>query len=507
MAGAGEDKRSLVGGCCVGRKKTEVTQESTASLGLMLLKTLRKWLGRLLLVMVGAILLLYLVFLGLMTVTEQRWLGSPPFHPAIDVLSHEPHELTLIDGGVESLAARLEIIKQAEQSLDLEFFIYDLDAASRIVTRALVERAQAGVQVRVLVDFSLAVFQLRPQFARELAAAGVEVRYYNTSSVARFFSVQHRTHRKILLADAQAAMVGGRNIANDYFDLSPDYNFLDSDVVVRGPAVSDMQESFDLYWNSPWSTRWSEPEGTDESDVLPLLAPRQEDEAVVEALQKVAVDLPSHRCPNLRFVTDYPGVGLQNRRVFQAITEVLAEAKHQVTAESPYFVLRDDGVEVLRSITERGVQVNVLTNSLNSTDAYYTVSPLYFSLRSLALQNFNLYAYSGAAPKVNAAFPGSDRWGVHSKRAVVDEDTIMIGTYNIDPRSANLNSELMVVCQGNSELAAQMRQDLASRIERSELVVGDQAVESSHLIGDAPLSSLLMMGLVTPVASLFNFLL
>lgn len=470
-------------------------------------QTLWKWVRRALLVVLGLVLLLYLVFLGLMTVTEQRWLGSPPFHPAIDVVSTQPHELTLVDGGAQSLAVRLALIREAQSALDLEFFIYDLDAASRIVTRALVERAQAGVRVRVLVDFSLAVFQLRPRYAKELAAAGVEVRYYNTSSVARFFSVQHRTHRKILLADAVAAMVGGRNIADDYFDLSSHYNFLDSDVVVRGPAVSDMQESFDLYWESPWSTRWTEPEDLAAGAGESLLAPRADDEKLVADIAGLPLALPSHTCNNLRFVTDYPGVGLQNRRVFQAITEVLASAKQEVFAESPYFVLRDDGVAVLQSITERGVEVNVLTNSLHSTDAYYTVSPLYFSLRSLAVDNFKLFAYAGHAPKVTAAFPGSQRWGVHSKRAVIDDDTIMIGTYNIDPRSANLNSELMVVCRGNTELAAQMRQDMASRIEDSQLVIGGGEVESSNLIGDASLRSLLLMGVVTPVASLFNFLL
>ena len=189
------------------------------------------------------------------------------------------------------------------------------------------------------------------------------------------------------------------------------------------------------------------------------------------------------------------------------ITEVLAEAKQEIFAESPYFVLRDDGVAVLQSVTERGVQVKVLTNSLNSTDAYYTVSPLYFSLRSLAVPNFSLFAYAGDAPQVQPGFPGSQRWGVHSKRAVIDDDTVMIGTYNIDPRSANLNSELMVVCHGNAALADQMREDIASRIAGSELVVGAEEVDSSNLIGAAPLRSLLLMGLVTPVASLFNFLL
>ncbi|MFT5447340.1 MAG: putative cardiolipin synthase [Gammaproteobacteria bacterium] len=102
------------------------------------------------------------------------------------------------------------------------------------------------MRARLLVDFSLAVFKLRPAYAHELAQAGVQARDYNTTTIARFFSVQHRTHRKILLADGRSAIVGERNIADDYFDLSAHYNFLDSDVSISGDIVGAMRESFDL---------------------------------------------------------------------------------------------------------------------------------------------------------------------------------------------------------------------------------------------------------------------
>jgi len=448
-------------------------------------------------VLVGFILLLYLVFLGLMTVTEQRWLGSPPFHPAIDVVSLEPHELTLVDGGAESLAIRLQLIKQAQKTLDLEFFIYDLDAASRIVAQALAERARAGVQVRVLVDFSLPVFQLRPQYAKELAAAGVEVRYYNTSSVARFFSVQHRTHRKMLLSDAKAAMVGGRNIADDYFDLGRCRRALISTGLHPGPGVGMSHRTRKNFlpsrcWTqSPKMRRWW-PESRRCLWICPAIL------ALTCVLSRTirGLDFKTVACskPSPKF---WPG---RSSRYWR-------KAHILCCAIIPYSVPRDDRVDVLRCITERGVHVGVLTNSLHSTDAYYTVSPLYFSLRSLALENFELFAYSGSAPEVRAQFPGSKRWGVHSKRAVVDDSTIMIGTYNIDPRSANLNSELIVVCRDSQALATQMRQSIESRLQGSQVVIAEQAVNSSHLIGDASLRSLLLMGIVTPVASLFNFLL
>ena len=446
-----------------------------------------------------------------MTLTENQWLGAPPFHSAIDATSTEPHVFTLVDDGAASLAARLELIEGAEQSIDLEFFIYELDTASRIVTQALAEKSRSGVDVRVLVDFSLAVFELRPAFARVLSEAGVEVRYYNTSSVARIFSVQHRTHRKMLIVDNNVAMVGGRNIADDYFDLGSHYNFLDSDVIVEGELVPTMRESFDLYWDSDWSI---DPEAvaseTPEDDALAsgFLTPNPSDVETHARVMGLAGESSQHTCNHTRFVTDYPGAGVQYRKVYQAILETLGSAESAVLAESPYFVLRDDGLDDVAGLTERGIDLTVLTNSLHSTDAYYTVAPLYFSLDTLAKTKLDLFAYSGERPNdLPPAFPASDRWGVHSKRAVVDDHTIMIGTYNIDPRSANLNSELMIVCRGNTELAAEMRRDIESRISRSHHVVDAGQVENSELIGEAPLSSIALMVVITPVASMFDFLL
>ncbi|MFK7914671.1 MAG: phosphatidylserine/phosphatidylglycerophosphate/cardiolipin synthase family protein [Pseudomonadales bacterium] len=479
---------------------------SVAQPPITLWRRVARWCVYVVFALVLLLVLLYAVFVVAMKVTESRWLVDQPFHEAIDVQSALPHELTLIDGGAHSLAYRLRMIEQAQQTLDLEFFIYELDAASRIVTRALAAKARQGVKVRVLVDFSLAVFELRPVYARELAAAGVQVKYYNTASVVRLFSVQHRTHRKMLVVDGKSAMVGGRNIADPYFDLSPDYNFLDSDVVVSGAVVAAMQESFHLYWDSPWTSAPSVIADYG-APAAPILDARASDAALLQRLASVPMDLPAYTCPTLRFVTDYPGAGLQNRRVYSAITETLAHARSEVLAESPYFVLREEGLAAVHALTEQGVRLKVLTNSLFSTDAYYTVAPLYFSLRELAAPGLSLFAYSGAAPQTTASFTGSERWGVHSKRAVIDDDTIMIGTYNIDPRSANLNSELMLVCTGSTELAAQMRADLQSRMAASELVIDGERVKSERLLGAADWRSLALMGAVAPVASLFDILL
>ena len=157
----------------------------------------------------------------------------------------------------------------------------------------------------------------------------------------------------------------------------------------------------------------------------------------------------------LRFVTDFPNQGEKSRNVFNAIVEELRRAKQEAVVESPYFVIKSGGYEVLENLHKRGVHVRVLTNSLASTDASYAVAALYPWLGSVADTGLTLSAYGGAPlPSQTAAVgAGSARWGVHSKRGVIDGETTLLGTYNIDPRSANLNSELMLVCAADRRIS------------------------------------------------------
>src|SRR6476469_2575287 len=185
-----------------------------------------------------------------------QWVVSdnPKIEKSLLADSTAPHAITHFDQGAASFNRRLELIAAARRSIALEFFIYDEDDASRLLTQALMKKAREGVQVRILVDFSAPVFQLKPAYARLLGEAGVKVRYYNTSAVYRLISIQHRSHRKLLIVDGETVLTGGRNIANEYFDLSYRYNFLDSDLEVTGPIVKTVLQSFDVYWNSPLAT-------------------------------------------------------------------------------------------------------------------------------------------------------------------------------------------------------------------------------------------------------------
>ena len=430
--------------------------------------------------------------------------------------STEPHEIHLIDSGIASLNERLEVIASAKQTLELEFFIYNVDEASRILTQALVKKAREGVAVRILVDFSAPVFQLKPVYARFLQSYGVKVKYYNTTPLYRVFSAQHRSHRKLLIADGTTVITGGRNIGDDYFDLSHHYNFLDSDVLIRGPIVAKVRESFDLYWSSPLARDAEAPDtdGTEESRATDFFLPTPSDQIVIETLRSRREELekrvPPFECRDLTFVTDFPEKGEGHRKVFSTIVEIMKEARKEVWVESPYFVIKGDGYDVLKSVESQGAQIKVLTNSLASTDAYYTVAALYPNVDWLESSGIEIFAYDGSPPVGSQAslLPSSERWGVHSKRAVVDGQTVLIGTYNVDPRSANLNSELMFACRGNAALARAMRESIIGRAERAAAVIDEKGrTDTGALIGATTFGEKIPFWLAMPFASLFDFLL
>ncbi len=423
--------------------------------------------------------------------------------------SRQPQTVTLLNHGLSSLYARLDAIRNAKKSIELEFFIYDLDFSARWITSELITRAEQGVKVRLLVDFSGPVFQLQPEYAQLLDRHGIEVRYYNTTPTYRIVSVNHRNHRKLLVVDDETAIVGGRNIADSYFGVSPVYNFLDSDVRVRGDIVRSMRETFDLYWGSQYATQ---PDLRAPRDFLALQPGEAERRARIEAAGREELEREvTGPCHHALYVTDFPGISEQNRRVYRTIAGLLNDARTEVVGESPYFVLKEEGAALVHSVTQRDVSLQVLTNSLQSTDAFYTVATLWRGLGNVADTGLTLRAFQvlrkGTVEGMATRVVDSARWGIHSKRAVIDGRELLIGTYNIDPRSANLNSEMIFVCRDGPEIAEAARADILARMQESTAVAEKDQTNRSGLTDGADLPSQLRMLVVMPLADLFNFLL
>ncbi len=474
----------------------------------MSIQRLLKWPIR---IFVGLLLLIigaYLILSAALYIEEQRMIREIIPGDPIYVETKDPQQLKLIPGGFESLRERIDLIRSATKTIELEFFIYNVDRASRLVTQELIKKSQEGVKVRLLIDFAAPVLQFKPVYADFLKSEGIELKYYNTSSFFRLMSVQHRSHRKLLIIDGKKVLTGGRNIADEYFDMANEYNFLDTDILIEGSIAATIQESFDFYWKSKYSQSPEEIdyEVTKEelNKVQGFFAESEDLERLKASLEELEVAGQTIECRDNLFVTDYPGVGPSHRKVYDTIIKLASEAQSEIIAESPYFVLQGDGKNFVDSLPKKGIRFKALTNSLKSTDAFYTVSHMYPRLGNLEASRMDLYLYNGSP--LDSETKG--RWGIHSKRAIIDGKTSLIGTYNIDPRSANLNSELMYVCRDNEELARLMKEDIDRRLENSWLLLKEGKIQKRSLLTkEAGFQQKLMFYLTMPIANLFAFLL
>lgn len=461
----------------------------------------------------AVLLFIYFVFSAGFFFVGQQGAFKTKASPALRKEFQSPQQMMLLDTGADSFIQRLHLIRSAQKTIELEFFIFDLDVASRITTSELIKKAKEGVQVRILVDSSVPVFRLTPAYAQILRGHGIHVKYYNYMPIYRFISSQHRSHRKLLIVDDKAFITGGRNVAKDYFDLKEDYNFIDSDILIRGEMAQTARESFDQYFNSELTEdpNFDEVKEKHLNKAKDFLKSDPGDDRLVNDLAAEATVSPvSYTCNESLFITDPPAGGEEARQVFKEIVKLATEAKDEVVAESPYFVIKRGGYDVLKELSNRKVHLDILTNSAHSTDAIYAVSSLMFRLYKLSQLDLSLSVMTGEAVKGESSLrvAESARWGLHSKRAVIDHRHTLVGTYNIDPRSANLNSELMVVCRNNEELAAAVLRSFQKRKASSEVVIdGGELRKFSALYSKATLMEKVLLVLYLPIANLFDFLL
>ncbi|WP_158246898.1 phosphatidylserine/phosphatidylglycerophosphate/cardiolipin synthase family protein [Halobacteriovorax sp. DA5] len=434
-------------------------------------------------IITGIILLIaamYAVLLAYIYYTDNKEVKVVSNIKSIYSRMKTPHQLEVIPYGVDSFIKRIEMIQNAAESIEVEFFIYDLDLASKVVTSELIKASQRGVQVRILVDFSIAVFKLAPEYTNYLKEKGIEVRYYNTVSNTNFIAVQHRNHRKLLIIDGKIAMTGGRNIANDYFDLGENYNFHDFDITVEGKVVKDIRQSFFSYWESDYASVPELPSENLQSDFFNI---GKDSARLMNYLTKVKEEIHTSEnkfeCNDITYITDSPGVLVSNRQVYRRLEELVKSAKSEFLVESPYLVLRSDGANLIKSAIDNGVEFSILTNSLFSTDAYYTAAALALNLRRIHDLGLKTFVYNGTNSYESYKLLNTNehsKWGVHSKRAVIDGKHTIVGTYNIDPRSANLNSEMVIICRDNPELAKAVRDDIKLRMNHSRELHGHEII-------------------------------
>ncbi|MES2526618.1 MAG: phospholipase D family protein [Bdellovibrionota bacterium] len=404
----------------------------------------------------------------------------------------------------ESFQLRLELIRKAQRSIEVEYYIYNLDLAGKIFTRELVKAADRGVKVRILVDKLITL--LDPFVAHELEKHGIEVKYYNTNQLFKLHIINYRNHRKLLAVDGMEAITGGRNMGDDYFNLDHRYNFDDRDVYVKGPIVNVMRDSFTAYFEnkvSKFVKRRTRPVITNSGRGGPdgVAQQRAWDKSVKKAqdfLLETDEELNAraafervgneqlaqnniYPCPVTTFVTDTPGAKQGNskeeyranyRNVRKTFLDKILPIDKALTISSPYFIPNDRNEFIFEDLLKRGIELTLYSNSLRSTDAIFMSASLYLHLKNYLRKGMKVFFHDGKwsqeGEAVTTEAPRGD-WGTHSKTHIYETTTyseVMIGTYNIDNRSDYYNTELAVFCKGNDDFAQNVKADVMALAEK-----------------------------------------
>ncbi len=382
----------------------------------------------------------------------------------------------LLASGEEAFATLITLADHAERSIDIQQYIFEQDDSARAILRHVRAAAERGVHVRILVD-DLNTAGMDRRMMRLSEQPNMEVRVFNPFPAGRLsmwtrfvFSaseiprINHRMHNKLFVVDNALAVTGGRNIADQYFVRSKNSNFVDLDVFAAGPVVPQLSLTFDAFWNS----RFAYPIASLAAPVIePAAAQATAEAATAAEAQFLEKDIRDGKLNLLwspaAVLADGPAkIGgeidpEQAEPIADSISDLIMTANEEVTIISAYFVPGRMGVERMRSLTERGVRVRVLTNSLATTDSplvHIGYSRYRLDLLKAGVELHELRAVLGQKKKRFHPFRSSHA-SLHAKSVVIDHKTVLIGSMNMDARSARTNSELGVVIR-NAALAHQV---------------------------------------------------
>lgn len=413
-------------------------------------------------------------------------------HAVDSLMAHKTGVYVLEDGG-GAMVARAWLSEYAEHSIDVQYFIFSADNVGLIAVDYLVRAADRGVQVRVLVDDLLLEADAATLLALD-AHPNLEIRIYNPdinlgkrlpgklfSTVTDFRGINQRMHNKTFTVDGRIVITGGRNIADEYFDYDHEYNFRDRDVLLLGGVASQVERTFEQFWDDPRSRPVAA--------VLPPSVTNSATAARVAGLHQYACN-PANYWPQVRaqvssipvafdaiqasgklqwldsvsYISDVPGKndgsqGLGGGGVtLDTLLELVRHARTSIAIQSPYLVTTELGRSVFRDAVQRGVEVRILTNSLASTDNLEAFSGYQRDREKLLRTGVRLFEFRPDAVErttmMTSAVAGTlvdpPIFGLHAKSMVIDGHITVIGTFNLDPRSANLNTECITVIRSDS---------------------------------------------------------
>ena len=420
----------------------------------------------------------------------------------------------LLSDGDHALDARVALARRAEVALDIQYYILAADDAGRRFVRELRDAAARGVRVRLLVD-DLVTQDSRDLLADLAAHPGVEVRLFNPlpardgSAVARVLLSLHqlerinrRMHNKLLIADASLAILGGRNIADDYFERGEASGFIDMDVIASGPVVRDLSTLFDRFWNSPQAWPIAALEGatgdagraaqrfadaTRAPDADPPVAPFDRFGRPPVSEQLDAGRLDQHFAP-ARLLADGPEKASVEHApppessALQGALTALQAANTEVLVATPYLVPGPRGLAMLEQALAKKVRVVMMTNALAATDEPLVHSGYARYRAGMLRMGAELHELSPALGRraVARGEASSSLGRLHAKVAVIDRQRLLIGSMNMDMRSLRANTELGLLIDSEplaQEVARVLQRDLETRSWRLRVAASPAAIE------------------------------
>ncbi|MGL4674693.1 MAG: phospholipase D family protein [Wohlfahrtiimonas sp.] len=417
--------------------------------------------------------------------------------------------LYLLDDNLEAYADRILLARSAERTLDLQYYIWHDDLTGNMLGRELLAAADRGVFIRILLDDMNTV-------EKDIVLSGlaqhpyVEIRLFNpiysrrnfvTRTVEMLFrglSLNRRMHNKSMIADSQMAIIGGRNIGNEYFDADPNTNFLDVDLLLVGKAVKEAEDIFESFWDSQASIPAKQVK-FGHKDALATLrdTPLTMNDTELQLMQDYKKSLLTHLTiddvmnkksrfvwsDNVHVLSDPPEKVFGEKEHKWLITDILPKtwemAQQSLYLISPYFVPGEEGTKGLSQLSAAGKDVVILTNSLAANDvpmvhagyAPYREALLKSGVKLYELMPFNVNYKLSKDWKI-----GASGASLHTKAFIIDESKGFIGSFNLDPRSARLNTEMGVFFE-SPEIAEELMKSYQSVITSDvsyEVILRDQ---------------------------------
>ena len=373
-----------------------------------------------------------------------------------------------LQGGKDALASRMALIGAAARSIDVQYYIWHDDSSGILLLDKLEAAAERGVRVRLLLDDN-GIPGLDPILATLNAMENIEIRLFNPSTVRRpkllgyafdFFRMNRRMHNKAIIVDGAVAIVGGRNIGDEYFQVGADQFYVDMDVLAMGAIVAETAAAFDAYWNSrsvfgvetviadtgdsaAFAARVAEVKASDEAVGL-----RAELQASFDAYLKGGI---TPEWTTVKLIVDDPakgeGLARGDQLVISRLGEILGGTRQRLDLVSAYFVPGPEGTRFFADLAQSGVAVNILTNALNTTDvllvhAGYTKYRRELLAAGVDLFELKLRGLPDSETHIQLNRLGLSGASLHAKVFAVDGERVFIGSFNFDPRSARLNCEM-----------------------------------------------------------------